>query len=214
MSTFGLISEGVTDNAVLENLLIGYFKQDISENINHLQPPPTVAGGWSRVLNYCTSSDFKNDFIDNNFMVIQIDTDHSFETPFDVSHIKNGVKLSVEQLVESVKDRFRQLFSTAFGGDFLVNYEHRILFAIAVHSTECWLLPLHTNDKKDKVATTDCYKKLNKTVKGLNKTYKFYDKMSNDLQIPRKLNLAATENPSLKIFVENELKVKIPAENP
>ena len=47
----------------------------------------------------------------------------------------------------------------------------------------------------------------------MQKTYKFYDKMSNDLQIPRKLNLAATENPSLKIFVENELQAKIPLEN-
>ena len=77
MSTFGLISEGVTDNAVLENLLIGYFKQDISENINHLQPPPTVAGGWSRVLNYCTSSDFKNDFIDNNCFIPELHVEAS-----------------------------------------------------------------------------------------------------------------------------------------
>ena len=213
MYYFGLISEGITDNAILTNILVGYFNEDISEYINHLQPPPNTSGGWSRVLKYCSSIDFKNDLSRNDFIVVQIDTDKSFELPFDVAHEQDGQKLSVAELIENVKKRFEHLFIEAFGEGFLSTFGDRILFAIAVHSTECWLLPLHTNNVKDKVATTDCYKKLNKTVKGLQKTYKFYDKMSNELQIPRKLNLAVTENPSLKIFVENELQAKIPSEN-
>ena len=105
MYYFGIISEGDTDYIVLENILIGYFDEGIENYINQLQPPRGKSGGWSRVLNYCASADFKNDFVDNNFMVIQIDTDHSFEAPFDVPHAQNGVKLSIEQLVDNVKDR-------------------------------------------------------------------------------------------------------------
>ena len=209
MQKFGLISEGVTDNAVLENILIGYFNQDISGYINHLQPPPSVSGGWSRVLKYCASQDFKNDFVDNDFMVVQVDTDKSFELPFDVSHDKEGVKLSVEELVENVIERLRRLFNEAFGVGFLLEFEARILFAIAVHSTECWLLPFHYKTEKEKSEIKSCYESLNKKVKGLNKTYKFYSVLSEDFCNNKKLTKAYSDNPSFKIFIEKELKMKI-----
>jgi hypothetical protein len=213
MQKFGLISEGVTDNAVLENILIGYFNQDISAYINHLQPPPSASGGWSRVLKYCSSMDFKNDFDNNDFMVIQIDTDKSFELPFDVSHEEDGVKLSIEALIEKVKARFQQLFQTAFGADFSTHFGHRILFAIAIHSTECWLLPLYYKSIKDKSETKNCYEKLNKQVKGLKKEHKIYDSISRDFCSNKKLEKALSDNPSFKIFIENELQMKVPLES-
>ena len=210
MLKFGLISEGITDNAVLENILIGYFEEDISGYINHLQPPPSAPGGWSRVLKYCSSMDFKNDFTDNDFMVIQIDTDKSFDAPFDVSHEENGVKLSVEQLIEKVKQRFEKLFEEAFGTNFKAEFNNRILFAIAIHSTECWLLPLYFEKNAEKIEIKNCYEQLNKKVKGLQKTLKIYDTISADFCFPKKLKQASAENPSFKIFMEKELQAKIP----
>lgn len=210
MLKFGLISEGVTDNAVLENILIGYFNEDISGYINHLQPPPTASGGWSRVLKYCSSHDFKNDFTDNDFMVIQIDTDKSFDAPFDVSHEENGVKLSVEQLIEKVKVRFERLFEEVFGTNFKAEFNNRILFAIAIHSTECWLLPLYYKKDNEKSEIKNCYEQLNKKVNGLQKTLKIYDAISADFCFPKKLKQASLENPSFKVFIKNELQVKIP----
>ncbi len=210
MQKFGLISEGVTDNAVLENILIGYFNQDISAYINHLQPPPSASGGWSRVLKYCSSMDFKNDFDNNDFMVIQIDTDKSFELPFNVQHEENGVKLSVGQLIDKIKERFHQLFSTAYGADFLTQYGHRILFAVAIHSTECWLLPLYYKSVKDKSEIKSCYEKLNKQINGLKKEHRIYDAISRDFCSNKKLEKAFLDNPSFKIFIENELQTKVP----
>ena len=210
MLKFGLISEGVTDNAVLENILIGYFNEDISGYINHLQPLPSASGGWSRVLKYCSSSDFKNDFTDNDFMVIQIDTDKSFDAPFDVSHEENGVKLSVEQLIEKIKERFRRLFEEAFDTNFITEFNNRILFAIAIHSTECWLLPLYCKNNAKKAEIKNCYEQLNKKIKGLQKTLKIYDTISADFCFPKKLKKASLENPSFKVFMENELQAKIP----
>jgi ribosomal protein S17E len=213
MLKFGLISEGITDNIVLENILIGYFNEDISGYINHLQPPPTASGGWSRVLKYCGSQDFKNDFTDNDFMVIQVDTDKSFELRFDVAHEENGVKLSVEQLIEKVKERFEKLFNDAFGDNFVAEFSNRILFAIAVHETECWLLPLYYLKNTEKTETKNCYEKLNKKIKGLQKTAKMYDAISADLRFPKRLKQASSDNPSFKIFVQNELQTKIPLIN-
>ena len=210
MVNIGIIAEGDTDFVTLQNILIGYFDRDVTGYINQLQPKRGQMGGWSRVLNYCETTNFKKDFVDNDFMIIQVDTDRSFELPFDVSHEENGVKISVEQLIENVKERFQKLFETAFGADFFQNYAHRILFAITVHETECWLFPLHYSKEKEAESIRNCYETLNKKVKGLQKTYKIYDALSDDFTAPKKLEKASQANPSFKIFVENELKIKIP----
>lgn len=210
MFNIGIIAEGDTDFVVLQNILIGYFDKDITGYVNQLQPLRGQMGGWSRVLSYCETTDFKNDFVDNDFMIIQVDTDKSFELPFDVAHEQNGKKLNVEELIENVKTRFKKGFESAFGNGFLPNFEHRILFAIAVHETECWLLPLYYPKEKEAENIKNCYETLNKKVKGLQKTYKIYDALSDDFTFPKKLEKAFLANPSFKIFIENELKIKIP----
>lgn len=143
-------------------------------------------------------------------MVIQIDTDKSFDTPFDVSHEENGIKLSVEQLIEKVKQRFDKLFEEAFGANFKAEFNNRILFAIAVHATECWLLPLYYKKDVEKAEIKNCYEQLNKKIKGLQKTLKIYDAISADLRFPKKLKRASSANPSFNVFMKNELQVKIP----
>ncbi len=210
MVNIGIIAEGDTDFVALQNILIGYFDRDVTGYVNQLQPLRGQMGGWSRVLNYCSSTNFKNDFVDNDFIIIQVDTDKSFELPFDAPHEEKGIKISVEQLVQNVKERFRKLFETAFGVDFFQNYAHRILFAIAIHETECWLLPLYYPKENEAESIKNCYEVLNKRVKGLQKTYKFYDALSDDFTFPKKLEKAFLANPSFKIFIENELKLKIP----
>ena len=121
MPNFGIIAEGDTDFAVLQNILIGYFDEDISEYINQLQPKRGQIGGWAKVLGYCCSANFRIDFQVNDFIIIHVDTDKSFELPFDVAHEHNGKKLTVEELIESVKERFRKGFESAFGDDFFTH---------------------------------------------------------------------------------------------
>ena len=212
MPTIGFITEGDTDRAVLENILVGYFGEDISEYFTSLQPKPKEMGGWSRVLNYCASTDFSDAFRSErlDFVVIHIDTDRSFEKGYDVPHDVNGRKLSVDELVNKVKERFDTLFKEAFGIEFLEKFCHKILFAISVHDTECWLLPLYYKDSKDKLELKNCYEKLNKKVNGLNKKYSFYDAISSDFRANKKLLTASKDNPSFKIFLETELNIKIP----
>jgi hypothetical protein len=212
MPTIGFIAEGDTDRAVLENIFIGYFGEDISEYFTSLQPKPKESGGWSRVLNYCASTDFLDAFRSErlDFVVLHIDTDKSFEKGYDVSHDINGEKLSAEELVHNVKERFTILFAEAFGTDFFEKFGHKILFAISVHDIECWLLPLYYKDPKDKLELKNCYEKLNKKVKGLNKKYSFYDAISSDFRSNKKLLNASKDNPSFTIFLENELNIKIP----
>jgi hypothetical protein len=213
MVKFGFVVEGPTDRAILENILIGYFDEDISEYFTRLQPREMKdSGGWSRILTYCQSMDFVDAFDDSDFVIIQIDTDRSFE--FTILHDDNGMKLSTETLIENVKTYFKNLFKTAFGDAFLETFGHRILFAVAVHSTECWLLPLYFKADKGKMDIKNCYQKLNTKIEGLTKTYKKYDAISADYRKAKTLKNSVEKNTSLNLFFE-ELLEKVPktAEN-
>ena len=102
MTSFALITEGVTDQEVIENILFGFFGDDI--DVNPLQPPlditdrndPERFGGWQMALEYCGSAKFEQAFQFNEYVVIQIDTDDSQEQPFNVPHLEAGKTLSVE----------------------------------------------------------------------------------------------------------------------
>lgn len=151
MIIFGLITEGITDQIVIDNILAGYFNtSDI--DVNELQPLRDETdqnrvenfGGWYRVFEYCRSSKFKQAFQFNNYIIVQIDTDRSEDTHYDVPQHENGKAVSPEQLIEKVIEKFKGLI----GERFYEQYKDRIIFAIAVHSIECWLLPLYDSNKK------------------------------------------------------------------
>jgi hypothetical protein len=66
MVTFGFITEGITDQIIIEHILNGFFEtSDI--DINELQPIRDETdrnrsenyGGWRLVFDYCKSSHFK-----------------------------------------------------------------------------------------------------------------------------------------------------------
>lgn len=210
MPTFGLIAEGPTDHVVLENILIGFFKEDISQYIRQLQPLRDVTdaqytpGGWTRVVEYCKSSVFQDAFDRNDFLIIQIDTDRLNEVPFSLN-----LNQPVETLVPAVVEKFEALMHAAFDENFLAQYRERILFAVAVNEIECWLLPLYFSAPKAS-ATNGCLFKLNEQ---LNKEKKRiinpnakqprqYDEVSSPFCKNKILILASAKNPSFHIFLE------------
>ena len=76
---FGLISEGHTDHKILKNILIGFFGEDIEESIQFLQPVGGARGGWQKVIEYCQSGNISGDMEQNDFIILQIDTDRLHE---------------------------------------------------------------------------------------------------------------------------------------
>ena len=55
---FGIISEGPTDQLVLENILFGFF-EDKNLPVTPLQPKPGESGNWDKVFKYCASKDLE-----------------------------------------------------------------------------------------------------------------------------------------------------------
>jgi hypothetical protein len=196
MDKFAGITEGITDQKVISNILIGFFN-DRNITINWLQPPKIgKSGGYGEVFKYCRSRRFRKAFDDHEYVIIHIDSDIS--SRFNVFHQdENGKLLTPEQLIEKVIDKFR----SDIGEDFYDQNASRIIFAIAVHSIECWLLPLCLPEKKAEI--DDCMNILKRDLPNFQpKDHKYYQEISMEYANKSSLLKLYPENPSLKIFIE------------
>ena len=210
MPTFALVTEGLTDQIIIENILFGFFN-DPDIDINPLQPlrdetdrnRAASPGNWHKVLEYCSSENFRGAFQFNDYVVVQIDTDVAAD--YGVSdRDEEGNELSVEEMIA----RVRAVLIARIGQEFYDRYTGRILFAISVHSIECWLLPLYFSDKK-KSKTINCLNTLNQALKSKesfsidpsNKKPQYYEGVSNEYTKHKRLMALYSSNPSLEVFV-------------
>ena len=207
---FGLACEGVTDQAVIENILCGFYNdRDLRSEIKPFQPLFDATqqkqlggefGGWEELLKYLSTKRFRESVINTEYMIIQIDTDISEHKNFAVS--QNN--LSTEELIEKVIERL--IIQIDKNREFYEKYKHKIIFAISIHSLECWILPIYS--QKNEVIH-QCFDKLKievpKVSKKLkvNKTYTDYDKLSRIFVKHKELIKISSKNSSFEIFIDN-----------
>jgi hypothetical protein len=220
MAKIGLITEGITDQIVIENILMGYFNQNEDEiEFKELQPlrddtdenKAKNYGGWNKVIEYCESSKFKGALRFHDYIIVQIDTDVSDKPDgYGIPHSEKGQELSPEQLIEKVVAKFIVLI----GKTIYEKHQDKIIFAISVHSIECWLLPIYyTDNKKSKIKS--CLSTLNKALQRKEKftidakNPEYYEIVSGKYCKHKVLMKCYKENPSLKIFIEEVEKRNI-----
>jgi hypothetical protein len=208
--TFGVIAEGPTDQTVIENILLGYFEEQEDEpDIRYIQPPRPLTktpAGWGHVFKSLERKDYEGALQYNDYLVIHIDTDVQEEPGFDVPRQEKGKNLSVSDRVDRVIARLTQDIDVRFSQA----NAHRILFAIAVDTIECWLLPLlHRNKKAAK--TTGCLESANQALRkadrdalsaGENKFIRAYEKAASDYRKRKTLIELHGKNPSLELFIK------------
>ena len=213
MAKFALACEGITDQIVIENILCGFYKDydDLDEEIQPLQPPYDVTtqkqkegefGGWEMLLEYLSEKRFRDDVLNSEYVIIQIDTDIS-------EHVNFGVlqkDLSVEELISKIIERL--IFQIDSKVVFYNSYQEKIIFAISVHSLECWLLPIYKANKNEKI--TGCFEALQRESKKIKvvKEYASYEKLSKPFLKQKELMKIASKSSSLQIFI-NKLPKKI-----
>ena len=208
---FGLITEGTTDQAIIKSILSGYFGES-NLVLNMIRPKKGQPGGWTEVFKYCKSSEFKEAFEANDYVIIQIDTDVSNQKGYQVSSLDaNGNLLDIEEFIVKVKEKFISLIGKYF---YRKNAE-RIIFAIAVHSIECWLLPLYCEDD-EKSEIDNCSARLEKTIieklilTRFVKKSKCYQRIALPYATKETLLENYSLNPSFKIFIEELQARNIP----
>lgn len=195
MHTFGAIVEGITDYPIINSILIGYFN-DSKIDINPISPINFKASSnYDKVFKSCKPEKLKRAFLANRYIIIHVDTDVSEN--FGISHYEDEKPLSPQQLIDKTVDKFKQ----QMGEEFYNQYGHRIIFAIAVHSIECWLFPLlASDDKSDEIE--NCCQILEKTVPNFRKKHEYYQEITKRYRNHDDLINLYPKNPSLKIFIE------------
>ena len=211
MASFRLITEGVTDQVTLE-IILSVFYNDPDIDVERLQPPGDETdrykqknyGGWGMVFDYLQSVEFKDAGNFTDYFIIQIDTDVSQE--FGIPHRENGCDLSPEEIFKRVKEKLISLMDKPFYND----NKEKMIFAICIHSIECWFLPLYYTDNR-KSKTVNCLETLNRKLKGQegftidpkNKNSRYYEKISKRFQNKKKLLMLSFQNPGFSIFINS-----------
>jgi hypothetical protein len=205
MVTFALVSEGVTDQIVIEKIIdeICSDNFDGSVEVNPLQPlrdatDRTIAphGGWELVFEYCENR-LEDALAVNDFVVIHLDTDQGDHVKFGL-HLTNAGKPRPfdELIVDTTK-----IIAGKLGNQLYDSYADRLIFAIAVHSIESWLL-LCLFDRNEPMNSLDrLNRQLRKSDRSvLTKDARSYTRIARDIKRKQLLNFGGEES-SLGIFV-------------
>ncbi len=217
--TFGLICEGVTDQIIIKNILIAN-SQNPDLFVTELQPlqdatneSRSTDGNWHKVFQYCESQNFRDAFQGCDFVIVHLDSDVFLggELP-EKYQIQVNPSDAVEIIVQKVASRLVE----SIGVEFYEIQKEAIIFAIAVHEVECWLLPIYyPNDKSKSKKIVGCLSSLNEALSKREEFYiddkkpAYYQKMAKHII---KMKWPAFEkytqaNSSLQIFV-SELRQK------
>ncbi|MGV3773324.1 MAG: hypothetical protein ACO1QB_10520 [Verrucomicrobiales bacterium] len=201
---FAIVSEGKTDQAVIENILLGHFHGQLSPGDIVREQPPNVLnawGGWMELLKYLEAKRYRDVFQFQQYIVIQIDTDICEQAGICLRTI-DGRIMEATEVVTAMRHRLEQ----SIGPEDLKSYEGRFLMAISVHSIECWLLPLLA-DQNHFGKINNCHEKANRIMARENKNLdkrkiQSYMKASELFRHKKTLNEAASHQASLQIFLD------------
>lgn len=208
MAKFGLACEGITDQIVIENILCGFYKdyEDLDQEIQAFQPAYDETtrkqkegefGGWEILTQYLSEKRFRDDVLNSEYTIIQIDTDICEHPNFDIEKNTSCIITFIEKiklkLISFINKN--ELF-------YDINKE-KIIFAISVHELECWLLPIYKNFKHEKIVS--CFETLQRESKDIKveKNYLTYNKLSKPLVKNRDLLKTSSKNSSFDIFIKS-----------
>lgn len=143
MNKFGIISEGATDQITIQNILCGFFEnEELGDEVIFLLPPTgrNGASNWRTVLKYLAKEDFRNDLLNCDYLILQIDTDVSTDLHHsDEFGVTYDESLPLLDFIDNVKSMLVSKINSG-DSDFYEAYAERIIFAISVHSIECWFV--------------------------------------------------------------------------
>lgn len=204
---FGLACEGPTDQIVIENILCGYFDNpDLGDEIKPLQPAFDETdqkhgeGGWRMLFKYLASTRFRDDVLNSGYLVLQIDSDIAEEIP--AQHCDHhGNELATVVLITNIQTKLIASINSGANG-FYETHAEKIIFAICVHSLECWLVAHHGEQN----TIHDCFEVLKTVIDPkrirVAKKRRNYDQLSQPFLDRQNLIATASKDTSLKIFLQ------------
>lgn len=212
----GIIAEGTTDQAVLENILkgLGYDESDIIPIRPDLSMDETdkqfynidTFGGWEYVKKDCIERTKLDEFFmiaDNQSIIIQVDT---LEINQNKSLIQKPQKQNNPNYAQELKEyaqTLRQSVIDIINGWLQNHYQEKLLYAICIEEMESWILTIYT--KKDTLNAANPKETLKYVLKGkLSVGDKdCYKEISKAFRKKKKLLLYSKLNYSLQAFIDS-----------
>lgn len=209
-----LITEGASELSVIKHIVSRYVGPSICLNV--IQPEmngyiQAGCGGWNEVLKSCEKEEnIKNALIENDYVIIQIDTDMSATSPFSVISYEGCRYCGDDELWRRVKDRIISSIPD------IVDIS-KIILAICINEIECWLLPIYYSCQK-KCKTSNCLDLLNReldkknihviTEKNSYNAQRTYSKILRNINRPLEIANCSQHNYGFKMLIEQLDTVK------
>ena len=155
-------------------------------------------------------AEFGGAFQFTDYVIIHVDTDQCDAPNFDVPKQENNVDLKPRELIARIVEKLKE----KIGDQVWELFGDRVIFAIAVDSIECWLLPLYA-DVRRRTRYVHCLEPLNRAlqtrnvIKHLSKNYRDYEKISRPYAKQRTLMQHLKDNEGLEVFCENLQMIKL-----
>lgn len=154
----GIVAEGISDYWVLKHLIERMLRNK-DPHVISLQPKVLNGkqdgfGGWLNVFNYIENKEYIIDLAQTeefDYIVVQIDTDVSIE--YGVTKSADNAQLYLD-VVKAINDRVHIEFDKS-----------KLIFAICIDSTECWLIPFVSTKLSECKKTTNCVNVVNKEIR-------------------------------------------------
>lgn len=210
----GLITEGASELNIIKHIVSRYIGSNHS--LNGIQPEmngntQANCGGWNEVLKSCEKEEnIKNALIENDYVIIQIDTDMSATSPYSVISYDGGRYCGHEELWKRVKERIISSIPDRVDTS-------KIILAICINEIECWLLPIYYSCKK-KCKTSNCIDILNReldkktihviTEKNSYNAQRTYSKILRNINRPLEIANCSQHNYGFRMLIEQLDTVK------
>jgi hypothetical protein len=159
-----LITEGVSEHRIIRHIIERYLTEIDNVAVNQIEPEINLQGkqatygGWQNVLNVCNADKFREMLSFNDCIVVQIDTDVCEEVHFGVCKTAENNKTKTDDVLHmEVVNRILSSIPAEQQSEF----KDKLIYAICINETECWLLPLYYSNN-DRCKTTGCVNKLNR----------------------------------------------------
>ena len=163
-------------------------------------------GGWEMLLDYLSSTRFRDDVINVNTLVLQLDSD-IVEHPNFAGNYRNqqGIELTSHALITDIIHKLVIKINAGDAG-FFEKHKQKIVFAICVHSLECWLYAFHYKKPLSKPKIVGCGRALNHEMKtsGFDgkKDKRLYQEHTRFFLKPENINLVTAKDQSFKTFIQ------------
>ena len=147
---FNIVAEGNTDfrvlRIVIESILEDAVVNVLVPTVDAYSHTTIGTAGWENVVDFLGSNLLKGALDNCDYLVIQIDTDECEHINYNAASITLADE-DIDSFYEDIKNKIIEWINK-FDPNTYEIYKEKIIFAICIHSLECWLLALYVKQNE------------------------------------------------------------------